>query len=180
MSQLMSIFQIRPELAIRYQQNLVLANAKFNFPFLKSEGWLVSSDPLYTKEFIWSLANFPHMFVQLFALVKNAMNVLDTFSLEERIFATYEFVDTINQQVTNISCRKGCSACCHQRVGLHHGEAEIIAKRVEHFDKEQLLKLAAWEENDERWSSTKPKERVCPFLKDGCSASYLSFESTIL
>ena len=65
-----------------------------------------------------------------------------------------------------ITCRKGCSACCHTQVSATIEEAELLVKRVEEKQIEldwNLLKLQA-SYNPENWLRLNFDKRKCMFV----------------
>jgi len=75
-----------------------------------------------------------------------------------------------------VTCRKGCSACCHQMVEITTDEAELLAKLVETgraaIDPEKLLKQASWSTDPDKWWLQPKEERSCVFLKDNVCSVY--------
>lgn len=89
---------------------------------------------------------------------------------ESRARKLYELVEDEIAQGANVevSCRKGCSACCHMEVEVTSYEADILAKRVENgfsIDRERLFKQSQRGLQDKAWSAgIKLPESRCVFL----------------
>ena len=70
---------------------------------------------------------------------------------------------------TPISCKKGCSFCCHLHIDITEPEADFLAQFL---DQEQIntLERQAQFEGLEKWMTQSAAERKCVFLKNGeCS-----------
>ncbi|MFG1499895.1 YkgJ family cysteine cluster protein [Halobacteriovorax sp. XZX-3] len=69
-----------------------------------------------------------------------------------------------------ISCRKGCSACCHTQVSVNKDEAELLASRILEdgirVDVELLAIQYAAGNDSAAWFSIPYKQRGCVFLDD--------------
>jgi len=68
-----------------------------------------------------------------------------------------------------VSCRKGCSGCCHYEVQITGDEAALLKEAVEdgiEIDRERLARLAARKERDPEWAQFAVPENRCVFLSD--------------
>lgn len=72
-----------------------------------------------------------------------------------------------NKQIT---CRKGCSFCCAQRVGVTQPEAELLANEIKSgrvkVDKKRIAMQARWPDNPGEWSKRTFEHSRCTFLND--------------
>jgi hypothetical protein len=71
-------------------------------------------------------------------------------------------------QKLSLSCKKGCSFCCHINVMLYKGEAELISSYCQEnnisIDKKYLLEQVRIPQKELLFSKT---HSACVFLKDG-------------
>ncbi len=100
------------------------------------------------------------------------------FQLDGLIASTAESVYTAmdatieSVSLDKISCRKGCSACCHQLVGVTRSEAKLLAMRVRDgvsIDRKRLKRLAQYLGSREAYMN---EHSACVFLKDGVCQVY--------
>jgi len=87
--------------------------------------------------------------------------------MEERII---DYIPMLEKQGKSISCKKGCSHCCHLNVYITEIEAKIIAEYChDHnipIDQNYLMKQLAIDENQ----ISKSQHSACVFLKNNeCS-----------
>lgn len=78
-----------------------------------------------------------------------------------------EFAD--NKHAEKITCKKGCSYCCHLIVGVTSDEADLLAGLVKdglEIDRSLLGLQAGWPEVAGHWYVQKPSENKCVFLSD--------------
>jgi uncharacterized protein len=77
------------------------------------------------------------------------------------------FADVLKRQRVTISCKKGCSACCHFNVDVDKEEVELIIDHCREndieIDKEYLLKQASYPSQDALLHS---EDSACVFLKN--------------
>jgi Fe-S-cluster containining protein len=74
----------------------------------------------------------------------------------------------------HISCRKGCSACCHTQVSVTDDEAELLAKLVENgikIDFNKLKNQAKNSKSSSTWYSQPFEDRGCVFLDENKECS---------
>jgi Fe-S-cluster containining protein len=74
-----------------------------------------------------------------------------------------------------VSCQKGCSFCCYQRVDISDDEASLLVELAKlkgfEIDYQRLEKqLAAKDEKE--FQQLRPRHRKCVFLQDGDCAVY--------
>lgn len=70
------------------------------------------------------------------------------------------------EQASQIKCRKGCSFCCHQRIGVSKTEASLLADEVRKglkIDLDKVRLRSSWSLNE--WIKN-PKDSKCVFLGD--------------
>lgn len=68
-----------------------------------------------------------------------------------------------------VTCRKGCSGCCHYEVEITNEEAELLVTVVRDgcaVDEAQLRQQAARERKDSAWLKLRVPENRCVFLGD--------------
>lgn len=103
--------------------------------------------------------------------------------LLSKFIANYVAEIQKGEEFANVTCKKACSACCHQEIAVYVFEAaEIVNYLRDHpdaVDREQLAKHAAWskrssEDGNYGWGRTKDLNEVrCPMLsKDGLCNIY--------
>jgi Fe-S-cluster containining protein len=86
--------------------------------------------------------------------------------IHEKVNHEIKMFDQTSAQAKQISCGKGCAACCHIRVGITQDEAKLLAARVKldtPIDMERLREIAAWPDTFESYRDNYPKGR-CVFL----------------
>ena len=74
----------------------------------------------------------------------------------------------------HVSCRKGCSACCHTQVSVSDDEAALLAKIVENglqIDRQKLKKQSSASQSAKTWYAVPFEERGCVFLDDNNECS---------
>jgi Fe-S-cluster containining protein len=74
----------------------------------------------------------------------------------------------------HVSCRKGCSACCHTQVSVTDDEAILLARAVENglkIDMEKLKKQASVSKSASTWYSIPFQDRACIFLDENKECS---------
>lgn len=74
----------------------------------------------------------------------------------------------------HISCRKGCSACCHTQVSVSDDEAALLVKLVENglkIDLEKLKVQALSSKSSSTWYSLPFGQRSCVFLDENKECS---------
>jgi hypothetical protein len=93
-------------------------------------------------------------------------------------------VDLAMQQAnpTNVSCRRGCAACCHYEVEITGDDAAVLKAAVlsgVEIDRERLALLAARERNSPAWHNPGNPENRCVFLApDGACRVYADRPAT--
>lgn len=82
------------------------------------------------------------------------------------------FQDPVVQK--HISCRKGCSACCHTQVSISDDEASLLAKIVQNglkIDMEKLKDQSRVSKSASQWYSLSFEKRGCVFLDENKECS---------
>ncbi len=70
----------------------------------------------------------------------------------------------------NVSCKSGCSACCHTQVSITSDEASLLVKQIvsgAEVDLRRLRLLADTGNNAEEFYKLSYEDRACPFLGAG-------------
>lgn len=84
--------------------------------------------------------------------------------MDKRIYWLHRVADILIDAAALVApCRRGCSACCHQGVGISHAEAQLIAKETGKTAKAPPLP----QYDAKKWSST-----PCPMLVDSVCSIY--------
>lgn len=100
---------------------------------------------------------------------------------EERAQKLQQFVDATIAQgpKLEISCKNGCSACCHLEVEVTNYEAEILTQLIRDghlIDQDRLKKQSERSLQDPKWKQgIKDKENKCVFLNNEGSCSIYDF-----
>ncbi|MFG1484774.1 YkgJ family cysteine cluster protein [Halobacteriovorax sp. RZ-1] len=95
----------------------------------------------------------------------------------ERAQLSHELVDQFTNEAKSdptaesmISCRKGCSACCHTQVSVNQDEAELLATRILEdgirIDIDSLATQFAAGNDSAAWFAIPYEQRGCVFLDD--------------
>ncbi|PIK14990.1 YkgJ family cysteine cluster protein [Halobacteriovorax sp. JY17] len=74
----------------------------------------------------------------------------------------------------NVSCREGCSACCHTQVSISDDEAQLLHKIVQDghkIDLERLKNQSKASKSSATWYRLSYQERACIFLDENKSCS---------
>lgn len=69
-----------------------------------------------------------------------------------------------------VTCRKGCSACCHLEVEITEDDAAVLSEAIRNgitIDRQRVAMLAKRERNDKAWSQKMKVENRCVFLSSG-------------
>lgn len=94
---------------------------------------------------------------------------------ENRTTVALKAIDKYIDKNGKVSCRAGCSACCHQQINISDLEADLIMEEVEKRDiKLDQLKLArqgAWDKND-YYNKKHRGLAACVFLQEGKCSIY--------
>lgn len=128
--------------------------------------------PLTFKSFLKSLSD------ELSAASKSLF--IDT-PHKERAQKLQQFVDATIAQgpKLEISCKNGCSACCHLEVEVTNYEAEILTQLIRDghlIDQDRLKKQSERSLQDLKWKQgIKDKENKCVFLNNEGSCSIYDF-----
>ncbi len=79
-------------------------------------------------------------------------------------------ITTEEETAKLISCRKGCSACCHTQVSVNSDEAQLLVTRLLEdgvkIDMERLEKQAKVMNDNVDWLKLAYQDRGCIFLDD--------------
>lgn len=85
--------------------------------------------------------------------------------------ALQDLINTEKKMVADfdlkVSCRSGCSGCCHQRVEINSDEADLMASLVRNgtkIDMEKLERQGTRDFDDLEWWRQPAKEKACLFL----------------
>ncbi|MEH0860558.1 MULTISPECIES: YkgJ family cysteine cluster protein [Halobacteriovorax] len=95
----------------------------------------------------------------------------------ERAQLSHELIDESLQDIIAdadvnelISCRKGCSACCHTQVSVNRDEADLLAISILEdgikIDVEKLVKQSLKKDSTEAWFEQDFQDRSCVFLDE--------------
>ncbi len=99
----------------------------------------------------------------------------------ERVaFTVHEIIDehmqhmlATSKHAPDVTCSKGCAACCHMHVDVYPQEAELLLMLAKHdgieIDEERLARQAT--KNDSTWRELAPEDRRCVFLADDRTCS---------
>lgn len=74
----------------------------------------------------------------------------------------------------NVSCRQGCSACCHTQVSISDDEGELLHKLIDDghkIDLEKLKKQSLASKSSTTWYRLSYEERACIFLDENKSCT---------
>lgn len=75
----------------------------------------------------------------------------------------------------HISCKKGCTACCHTQVSINKDEAELLANKILSgiikIDIDRLANQAQAADDSSKWYKLSYLDRKCIFIDEegGCS-----------
>lgn len=94
--------------------------------------------------------------------------------VHDAVDKSVEFTKKTHPKASEISCRQGCSHCCHLHVGITLPEAELLVRYAEsqaiEIDEEKLQKQAG--RNLRAWRDLHKEERACVFLQDDSCSVY--------
>ena len=125
----------------------------------------------------------PAEFLEMIATIRSVFDKY-TAKLEgvnagaDRARALHQLLDQALQSAAHIpvSCRKGCSGCCHYEIEITQDEAALLAAVVwggVDVDYDRLAKQAARERKSAEWSNILRPENRCVFLDtDGACRVY--------
>ncbi|WP_417336039.1 YkgJ family cysteine cluster protein [Halobacteriovorax marinus] len=74
----------------------------------------------------------------------------------------------------NVSCRQGCSACCHTQVSISDDESQLLKKLIDNgheIDIEKLKRQSKASKSSSTWYRLSYEERACIFLDKNKSCS---------
>ncbi len=75
----------------------------------------------------------------------------------------------------HISCKKGCTACCHTQVSVSHDEAELLSNKILSgsilIDIDRLANQAQTGDDSTKWYKLDYQSRQCVFLDSEGSCS---------
>lgn len=97
--------------------------------------------------------------------VANEAPVRVAYTIHEIIDERVERLRT-SKHGREITCRKGCAACCHLHVDIFHHEAEMLLLAMStdgiEIDRARLERQAT--KDDETWHELAPEDQRCVFL----------------
>ena len=90
----------------------------------------------------------------------------------ERAKTFHQMVDAAVSSAKDLSCRKNCANCCHQRVTISEDEMDLIESIVDlkSLDKAHLERQATFSKQD--WIEKPLDETRCIFLKEKSCSIY--------
>lgn len=139
-----------------------------------TDKFLMSAGNVYAKISTEERVLFVDRVIEEFEDIVRQISPLKELPAEERLREMFEALDTLVAEYKHpeTKCRKGCSACCYQRVAISEVEAEVLSKRISKEDIPALKKQAQAAHNSEvvyNKQLTRDEAR-CVFLKNGeCS-----------
>ena len=136
----------------------------------------IPSPTIRLKRILWKKANatdraeFDSIMDSLRSLFEKYTRILrETPPGIPRAVALHQLMDLALEEAKSlpITCRSGCSGCCHFAVEITHDEAELLlellATGVE-IDLDKLERQAAWEPTSPQWQLSWADENKCVFL----------------
>ncbi|WP_413294623.1 YkgJ family cysteine cluster protein [Bdellovibrio sp. HCB185ZH] len=107
--------------------------------------------------------------------VRDDLMEVPTGTLRARALHALVEEEIDSEKDIQISCRKGCAACCHMEVEVTSHEARILGNLVKEghtIDRERLKKQSQRELQDPQWKQGKRNaDNPCVFLNDEGSCS---------
>ena len=93
----------------------------------------------------------------------------------KRTLVALKGIDKHISENSNMTCRAGCSACCHQQINISDSEADLIMEEVNKrsivLDKVKLSRQANWDKKDYYHKKNRP-HASCVFLQDNKCSIY--------
>lgn len=125
-------------------------------------------DRMSLKKCEMAFALFDHWVSECERIDKEADPLSLAYSFHEKLDEQMQHLLATSPHAKDVTCRKGCAACCHVYVGIFPHEARLLREHAGEIgveiDEGRLARQA--QKTEGTWLELSPEDRRCVFLGD--------------